>query len=141
LQKPSEHAPATVQHGRGHPGFRQLQAAHIPDEDILITFNDGATELVTGILPATTNLPMQALGLPPMSAALQGSQPGQSIAVAAQSVHTVTIAGHDRSHCVSRGTFRAVIENEDLDLEVRVLQRARDGLAKEYRTPEGRDYH
>jgi hypothetical protein len=53
-----EHAPAAVEHGFRHPRLRQLRAAHVAYDDVLIRLYDLATELVAGILPAAPDLAM-----------------------------------------------------------------------------------
>jgi hypothetical protein len=69
---PVEHAPTGIQHGLGHPGFRQFQAAHIADDDGLILVDNFPGEPVQGVLPPPRRRAMEALGLTLMTPALRG---------------------------------------------------------------------
>jgi hypothetical protein len=65
-----EHTPTGIQYGFRHPGLRQLQAAHIADDDCLILINNPSRELVQGVFAAPCGLTVQPLRLPPMTAPL-----------------------------------------------------------------------
>jgi hypothetical protein len=62
-QKDLEHPPAGIQHGFGHPRLDQLQAAHVTDDNFLITIDHLSGKLMQGISPAAGDLAMNALGL------------------------------------------------------------------------------
>jgi hypothetical protein len=70
LQLRLEHAPARIEHGFGHPGFDEFQAAHIADEDVLILIDNLSRKLVQGIFAAPGGLPMQPFRLALVATAL-----------------------------------------------------------------------
>src|SRR5579862_4849389 len=64
LQLHLEHSPARIEHGLCHPCPGELEAAHVADDDRLITLNNRPRELVQGIGATAGRLAMNPLRLP-----------------------------------------------------------------------------
>jgi len=97
----------------------QLGTANVADHNVLVGVHDMARELMTGIQPAATNLPMQALRLSPMTAPLQGFQAPLGVSVETNRIQPLAVAGYcdvlDTKIDTNRGSRSYVFSTLDLD--------------------------
>jgi hypothetical protein len=103
LQHLFEHAPTAVENGFCHSCLRQFGAAHIAYDDFLVRPHNMVTELMESVLAPASDLPMEALCLPPVSTPLQFCQASLRFSEESSTAEALAIAGH-------RNIFEAKID-------------------------------